>query len=210
LPVDLEFQLADCLDAIRPRLKWPQTFQEADERVKRVEKQSRIPLPGRLDGDSSIELENGVMWSIGKVSDTDTEDANVDSILQSGSEQEKTQEQQQQQQQESEDKRVQRRIEELKFDKEFQSVLQESLSERKTVQKPLKMMSVKEMMEKSGIASTAHDSTATTIHNNSTGPFGGQVKFTVLMRRGKTLAKDITIPQDSALGHLHPKEERKE
>lgn len=33
LPVDLEFQLADTLDAIRPRLKWPQTFQEADERV---------------------------------------------------------------------------------------------------------------------------------------------------------------------------------
>jgi hypothetical protein len=185
LPVDLEFQLADCLDAIRPRLKWPLSFQDADERVKRIEKQSRIPLPGRLDGDITVELENNVMWSVGRVSDSDNaDDANVDTILQSHDQDKALQEQQ-----ENEEKRVQRRLEDLKFDKEFQNMVQESVSERKTVQKPMKMLAPKELLQKSGA----------TMNPIQQALSGGQVKFTMLMRRGKTLTKDINVPETSSL-----------
>jgi hypothetical protein len=198
LPVDLEFQLADCLDSIRPRLKWPQSFQEADERVRHVEKQSRIPLPGRVDGDSTVELENGVMWNVGRSNDSDNaDDANVDSIIQ-GNEQERAQQEQQQ----NEERRVQRRLEELKFDKEFQSMVQESVSERKAVQKPLKMMSVKEEMQKSGMA-------ANTSTPNQSNMLGGQIKFTLLMRRGKASTKDIEVPKNSSLAQHHQNIESK-
>ncbi|KAL0486247.1 regulator of nonsense transcript [Acrasis kona] len=204
LPVDLEFQLADCLDSIRPRLKWPHSFQDADERVSRVEKQSKIPLPGYLDGDSSSqELDHGVMWAVVNTNDAQNDDQNDDDggngFVQQ--EQPSQQQQQQQQQQYQQQDRVQRRIDDLKFDKEYQSVLQESIAERRSVQKPLKMSSVKDMMIKNGLQPSTNPQPSPSVAPENGGGAPAFMnammagKFTLLTRRK---AKDINLSDNQA------------
>nr|CAG4717592.1 unnamed protein product [Naegleria fowleri] len=47
LPVDLENMLADTLDNVKPKLKWPKSLKDVNDKIEAIEQKKPIPLPGQ-------------------------------------------------------------------------------------------------------------------------------------------------------------------
>ncbi|KAL9650529.1 hypothetical protein ABK040_004748 [Willaertia magna] len=71
LPVDLENMLADTLDLIRPKLKWPKDLKEINDKIDLIEQQQKyVPLPGLPNGKSSLSVNitnNGLITNVSEV-----------------------------------------------------------------------------------------------------------------------------------------------
>lgn len=174
LPVDVEYMLADTLELVRPNLKWPKTYEEACERVKKIESMKAVALPG-----------DERLWKIEKqVEEDDDSDDDDDSSVS-----ETTKESEDNQKKEQEDRRM--RFEALEVDKELQKIIQESLNERKNV-RPKPIPNPHALLKEAGIQRPKQPPT-----NVTPSPLGDAVKFTLLVRKGKQKAKEIIIPKEN-------------
>ena len=118
LPVDLENMLADTLDNVRPRLKWPKNIKEVCDKIDLIEQKKPIPLPGQGKSQDPIAL-----WPIYDEEQTgelgeDEEMVQDDDVEDSGANSNKT----------SADKSD---AEEL--DKELMEMISQSIDERKFI-----------------------------------------------------------------------------
>jgi hypothetical protein len=156
LPVNVEFLLADTLDAVRPKLFWPRSFAEACKRVKTIEQRRKIQWPGEFMPSTTNDIaelgafdQNGKwmlkersekLWPIEpeKFRNYTMENTNEDHDAESSSDSEEDinsvnhlkQMGQQLLNEEAARKRKQR-LEEMVFEKEFQQMVNESVNERK-------------------------------------------------------------------------------
>jgi len=132
LPVDVEFMLADTLDAINKNLRWPKNKSESQKRINRLERMRPIPMPSE---DRLFPITKNPVTS----EDYDFDDEEFDKIMNFEEEKEKQLKQQ---------INTERTLEDLKFEREVQQLVQQDATERRMQRKPVQMESVQELMQK--------------------------------------------------------------